>query len=326
VTAAPPGEGGATRRSVALIVFPGGFNWPIWVAATRGFFAAQGLDVRVTATPGSVHQWTSLALGEAQVAVTLMDNVIAYREGQGEAPVVVPDAIAVMGLDTRAMPALVALPDVRRYEDLRGRTLAVDAVKTGNALVLIAMLERGGLAPGSYRLARAGGVLQRFEALLRGGYAAALFNAPFDGLLRERGFTVLDTASSLLARFQGHVVAVRRTWADANRATLAALVRALRDALDWLYAPANREDALSIYNAHLPDADAAAAATAYSILFDAASGFVRDGALDVDGVAQVLALRAKYGEPRKALGDPLGYCDPSFVAEAAARRPGPLAA
>jgi ABC-type nitrate/sulfonate/bicarbonate transport system substrate-binding protein len=303
---------------VRLIVFPGGFNWPVWVAQEHGFLARHGVDVDVLPTPGSVHQWTSLAHGDADVAITLMDNVIAYREGQGEAPVTVPDAVAVMGFDNRAMPSLIASPAVVGYADLRGTTLAVDAVRTGNALVLIGMLERAGLARGDYRLARAGGVTQRYEAMLRGEYAAALFNSPFDGMLRERGFHVVDSAGSLLERFQAHVVAVRRPWAESHREQVVGFIRALLDALSWLYQATNRDDAYRIYMRRLRGSSLGAAQSAHAILFDPGTGFPPDGAIDVDGVREVIALRARHGEPRKALGDVDVYCDRSFLTQAAA--------
>jgi ABC-type nitrate/sulfonate/bicarbonate transport system substrate-binding protein len=304
---------------LTLIVFPGGFNWPVWVAQARGFLAAAGVEVEVSLTPGSVYQWTALAEGRADVAITLMDNVVAYREGQGEAEVVVPDATAVMGFDNRALPALVAQPAIARYGDLRGTTLAVDAVKTGNALVLVGMLETAGLRRADYALARAGGVKQRFEAMLRGEFSAALFNAPYDGLLRLRGFPVLDAASVLLPRFQGHVVAVRRGWAEARESTLVAFLRALLDALAWLYDPRNRGEALRIYRQQMPEASAADAETAYSFLFDPVSGFPRDGEIDRDGVRAVLAFRARYGEPRRELADVSAYCDMRFLGAASAR-------
>ena len=304
---------------LALNVFPGGFNWPVWAAGARGFFTRAGVDVDVMLTPGSVHQWTALADGRAGVAITLMDNVIAYREGQGEADVVVPDAIAVMGLDNRAMPSLVALPSIGGYAGLRGKTLAVDAVKTGNALALIGMLERAGLARSEYRLARAGGVKQRFEAMLRGEYSAALFNTPYDGLLRDRGFTVLDDASVLLPRFQGHVVAVRSVWAERNADLLVAFLRALLHALDWLYDPRNRDEAFAIYREQMPQAAPGDAETSYAFLFDTVTGFPRSGEIDREGVRAVLGLRARYGEPPKTLADPSAYCDSRFLAAASAR-------
>jgi ABC-type nitrate/sulfonate/bicarbonate transport system substrate-binding protein len=303
-------------RRVSLIVFPGGFNWPIWAARDRGGFERAGCPVDVVSTPGSVFQWTALAKGEVQVAVTLMDNVIAYREGQGAAGVVVDDAVALMGLDTRSMPALVTPPAIRTYAELEGGRLAVDALATGNALVLMGMLERNGLAPGTYRLEQAGGVSQRFEAMERHEYDGSLFNSPLDEHLRRRGFNVLDTASSLLPRFQGHVVAARRGWAEANRSVVTGLLRALVDALAWLYHPVNRAEATAIYLRNMPGATDADAAGAYSVLFDPLTGFAPDGAVDVDGVDQVLALRARYGQPRKALRPASDYHDARFLAEA----------
>src|SRR5882757_2798948 len=109
----------SSSAPVNLVVFPGAFNWPVWLAQDRGLFARNGVAVHVSEIPGSVVQWTSLAEGSADIAITLMDNVVAYREGQGEAPVTVADAIAVMASDALLMPALVTQPDIKSYEDLR---------------------------------------------------------------------------------------------------------------------------------------------------------------------------------------------------------------
>ena len=49
----------AAARPLELIVFFGGANWPLWVAADKGYFAAQGLEVNVTSTPAvSVNTWS----------------------------------------------------------------------------------------------------------------------------------------------------------------------------------------------------------------------------------------------------------------------------
>ena len=199
------------------MVFPGAFNWPVWVGQDRGLFAEKGVSVQVAETPGSVVQWTSLAEGHSDLAITLMDNVVAYREGQGEAPVTVPDAIAVMASDATAMPTLVTRPDIKSYADLRGQTLSVDAVLTGLALVLFGLLENGGLKKGDYKIVRTGGVIQRFEGLKRHEFAGALFNPPFSRQLEALGFHPLDTAASLMRNYQGHVVAARQSWAEKNK-------------------------------------------------------------------------------------------------------------
>ena len=202
---------------VRLMVFAGAFNWPIWVAQDCGIFARNGLAVSVSETPGSVVQWTSLAEGNSDVVITLMDNVVAYREGQGEAPVTVPDAIAVMASDALVMPALMTTPNVRSYDDLRGQTLSVDAATTGLALILYALLEKGGLKPDDYRIERTGGVLRRYEGLVKREFAGALFNTPFSSQLEELGYRQLDTAGSVMQRYQGHVVATKKRLGSAEQ-------------------------------------------------------------------------------------------------------------
>jgi hypothetical protein len=73
--------------SLEVIVFAGGFNWPIWSAQQQGYFASNGVEVHLTSTPGSEYQLKSLIEGQFDLAMTAIDNVIAYDEGQGEASV-----------------------------------------------------------------------------------------------------------------------------------------------------------------------------------------------------------------------------------------------
>lgn len=300
-------------NTVRLIVFPGAFNWPVWVAAAQGFFADEAVEVQVSETPGSVFQLSGLIRGDFDLAITLMDNVVAYREGQGEVPLIGEDLAAFMACDTRVYPSLVTLPEVRSYADLRGRTVSVDARTTGYALVLQAMLEHGGLAPQDYRIESVGGVLQRFESLLARKQAGALFNSPFESLLVARGFTMLDTAISVLGSYQGQVVAGRRSWAATNRGTLIGFIRALRRAIAWLYDPANRGQAFAIHDVNLPKARAGSNAIAYATLFDPRNGFPETGELDLEGLAKVIELRSRFGAPRKRLGQPFDYYDPTYL-------------
>lgn len=303
-------------RPVRLVVFPGGFNWPIWVAQSQGWFAANGIALEVTPTTGSVFQLTGLIEGRFDIAITLVDNVIAYRAGQGEVPAVGKDLLAFMAADTRVFPTLVTVPEVNRYADLRARSLSVDALTTGYALVLRAMLEHGGLEPHEYRLESVGGARERFRALADRKHAGCLLNSPFEALLRARGFNVLDTAIAVLGRYQGQVAAARNAWASANRALVVGFIRAFLRGIDWLYDPAHREEAFDIYRANAAEADADAPATAHTVLFDRDTGFPRDGAVDIEALRTVMSLRRKYGRPAQPLGAPSEYYDSSFLEEA----------
>ena len=144
----------AWAAKLELIVFPGGFNWPLWIAQDKGFFADNGLEVNITPTPGSVFQMQNLASGKFDIAFTNYDNVVAYMEGQGEAPLPQPpDFFVFMGVQYGAV-RLVANPEVKSIADLKGKSLAVDAATTGYAFVLRKMLQQGGLNEGDYTLDR----------------------------------------------------------------------------------------------------------------------------------------------------------------------------
>jgi ABC-type nitrate/sulfonate/bicarbonate transport system substrate-binding protein len=169
------------------------------------------------------------------------------------------------------------------------------------------------LKSGDYQLVRTGGVLARFEGLKRQEFAGALFNTPFSNQLQELGYRSLDTAASVMQRYQGHVVATRAGWAQKNSRALQGFLRALSDAIDWLYDPANRTDAFAIFRDHMPADDDKAAGIAYSVLFDPQTGFARKGAIDIDGITKVLELRSKFGQPPKPLGEPGRYFDLSYL-------------
>src|SRR6266571_4370250 len=177
----------APPKTVELIVFPGGFNWPVWIAQEKGLLAKNGIEVRLTPTVSSVFQLTNLIGGKFDIAMTAIDNLIAYREGQGEEPVPGPDLFAFMGGDNGFL-RLVAVPEVKTYTDLKGKTVSVDARTTGYAFVLFEMLERGGLRLDlDYKVERAGGFLQRFQALMEKKQAATLLATPFEFQAQAKG-------------------------------------------------------------------------------------------------------------------------------------------
>jgi hypothetical protein len=179
---------------VSAIVFPGGFNWPIWVAQDNGYFADGGIEVMLTPTPNSVFQLTALIEGKCDIVHTAIDNVIAYMEGQGEAPVSVePDIFAFMGGD-HGFLALVTQAEIKSFADLKGKTLSVDAMTTGYAFVLFDLLKRNGINQDDVTFERAGGVLERWQALQQKQHAGTMLITPFDLMAAAAGMNVLSRA------------------------------------------------------------------------------------------------------------------------------------
>jgi ABC-type nitrate/sulfonate/bicarbonate transport system substrate-binding protein len=304
----------STLPIVTVNVFPGGFNWGVYVGQSKGFFAEHRILVEVQGTPNSVTQMTDFSEGKFDIAMTAVDNIVAYVEGQGEAPIgPQPEFAAVMGSDSSFL-SLVASPSVSTIEDLRGQTVSVDAATTGYAFVLYEILRRHGLDKdkGDYQIARAGGMVQRWNALREGQHAATLLSAPYNIVAKNAGFRELVKATDVVGPYQGNVAAVRRTWARDNRGKVDAYIRAYRKAIAWLYEPRNRDDAIAVLRHHLPQMTQEMAETSYSELLDPARGFFRTCEIIRSGFDCVLELRSRYGLPKMQLTDPGKYCDLSF--------------
>lgn len=300
--------------TIRAIVFPGGFNWPIFAAQDLGFFAGQGLDVSIVPTGDSKQQMAGLIDGEFEIAMTAIDNVYAFNAGQGEAPTrAEANLVAVMGADSGFLH-LVGLPETESASALRGRRVAVDALTTGYAFVLLRILERAGLSREDVSFVEAGGVMARFEKLLRQEFDATLLVSPFDAAAENKGFARLGSGLDALGTYQGVVAAVRRDWAKANEKTIVGYITAWRQALDWLFDPANREAALALLLKHLPHMEPAVAAITYDILLDPKTGFYRDSALNIEGAQVALDLRRDYGAPDAELGTVEDHIDARFHA------------
>jgi len=289
-------------------VFPGGFNWPIFAAMETGLFAGNGIEIALQATTGSVAQMAGLAAGEFEIAMTAFDNIVAYVEGQGEAPIgPQPEFFAFLGSDDSFL-SLVGKSEIIDAADVRGRKVSVDAATTGYAFALFDMLAQSGLNEGDYTVVRVGGMAQRFQDLCSGDTAATLLSSPYDLLAGNVGLRVI---ARLPPPYQGNVGAARRVWARRNAEVVAAFIRSYVAAIGWLYDAANKPRACAILQHHVSGMTPDLAEASYTRLLDPQSGFFRDGRLHKDGVRRVLDLRTRYAKPRRPL-DPAKYISDEY--------------
>jgi len=296
---------------VTVNVFPGGFNWPSFVGQQKGFFERNGITVTLQPTPNSVAQMTGLAEGKFDIAITAFDNIVAYVEGQGEAPIgAQSEFFAFMGSDSGFL-SLVVAPDVKKFADLKGKTLSVDARTTGYAFVLFDVLKRNGLAEDDYKIEKVGGMAQRWDALRDRKQAGTLLSAPFNILASEQHFNQLAQATKVIGPYQGNVAATRRSWARENRTKVIAFIRSYAQAIDWLYDKANHDEAITILLNNVQMSPGIAERT-YDELLDPKDGFFRKARVSTEGLRTVLALRSRYADAKKKLFDPLKYYDPSY--------------
>ena len=196
-----------------LINFPGAPNLPIFIAQERGFFEEAGVAPVLHTTPSSTYQIEHLMRDKYQIAGTAIDNVVAYTEGQGAVAFdKTPDVFAFMGA-TQLELSFVVAPDIKNFADLKGKTVALDAMATGFAFILYRMLDNADVSRDDVTMVQVGSTPDRWESVETGKHAGTLTIEPFTAMAQAAGFRVLESSLQTVESYQGGSFAARRRWA-----------------------------------------------------------------------------------------------------------------
>lgn len=301
----------AQSTKLTVIVFPGVQNLPLFAARMNGFFVKRGLDVEIKGTPNSQELRDGLAEGRYEIAHSAVDNAVAMAE------MAKVDIVVLMGGDN-SFNNLYVQPDVKSYADLRGKTLAVDAVDTAYAFQLYDILKMNGLKQGQYKVNPVGGTPLRLKAMIedKANAAAAMMNPPFSIQAEKAGLKKMATVASAIGPYQGSAMFALRSWAPANRELIEHYIQAYVDGLRWTLDPANKDKAIALLRDNLklsPDI----AAASYAVAADPKTGFTKDAQIDMQGFETVLKLRAElHGDWRGKAPAPAQYLDLSYYEHA----------
>lgn len=302
-------------KELNIVLFGGSMATAVYVAEDAGLFDGENLVVNVKNTPNSIYLMTELVKGTYDIAQASIDNFFAYQAGQGAASLDRdPDLRIVMGGSTMKLD-LVVSQDVNSYDDFRGESLGVDALTTGWAFVLKKMLELGGFSESDYEFVETGNTTKRVDALRAGEYRATLLVGNYIIQAHDAGFKTLDDSLSSLGSYQGSSFGVSKAWAESNRETLVAFMRAYIKAMEIVYDESRRDEVVRSVVKHTSMEPAIARKT-IDQLTSGSQGLTPKAALDMDGVATVLVLRNEYGRPHADLSNLDDFVDLSYYQDA----------
>jgi ABC-type nitrate/sulfonate/bicarbonate transport system substrate-binding protein len=300
----------AEDTKLAVIVFPGIPNLPIFAAQAKGFFAKRGLDVDLRFTPNSEELRNGLAEGRYQIAHSAIDNAFAMKDKANV-------DIAVVSGGDNSFNHLIVRPEVTSLADVKGKTVVVDAIDTAYAFQLYDILRQNGLSKGDYQINPVGGTPMRLEAMLKDkGMVAGMMNPPFSVNAQKAGLKSMGTAAAALGAYQGTSMFVLRRWAQANADPLVKYLQAYIEGVRWTLDKNNKPEAVALLVERLklpPDV----AAQSYDIATDPKEGYDKDAALNMEGVKNVLRLRAQFAGDGAPAG-PETYIDLSYYQKAKA--------
>ena len=293
-------------------VFPGPQHLALYVAKDKGLFAKRGLSVDVEFTPTSKEQRDALADGRAQIAQAAVDNAVAMVESAKKDVIIVSDG-------SNGMLSLFVRPEVKSYDDIRGKAVVVDAPDTAYALVLYKMLALKGVRRSEYDIFQGGDCMRRLNGIRDPKNAAVLLNFPCTVLAEREGYPNWGSAAEALGAYQADGAFVMREWAQQHRETLVNYLQAIVEALRWASRPENRAETAAIVAKYLKVAPDVAEKSVEGAL-GPHGGLDKDARVNMAGFRNMLQLRA---EMIGGLPDirPEKYLDLSYYERAVAGLP-----
>jgi len=159
------------------------------VAAKRGFFKDEGLDVEVIRMAANVSV-TALSTGDIDYTMIFASVVRGALRG-------LPMKVVASYMDS-STHTLIARPEYKALKDLKGKTLGVSTYGATSDVVARMMFKQGGVDPErDLRIVTLGGDRARFAALKEGLVEVAVLSPPADSEANKLGFNVLARAYEL---------------------------------------------------------------------------------------------------------------------------------
>lgn len=276
---------------------------PVWAAIDQGFFADEGLDVEISFL-GSDVQIQALLDGALDIAIAPPEGILQNAYAGGPLRM-------IAGNSGKLSHWLMAVPDIKTIEQLRGRTFGILNKTEGSLFHFLELAEKHGLEyPGSFKVQDTGGAPARHRALIAGTLDAGLQSVPWCFLGEDLGLTKLADISDYVPDWQFNTVNANLGWCRRNPAVAEAFLRALLRAVRWTYA--NREASAGIAARHM-EIEPQYTLRAWDY-FTSLGKLTEDMRINVPGLDKVIEVQVKAGMlPADAKGSLQRYVDQTWL-------------
>jgi NitT/TauT family transport system substrate-binding protein len=215
-------------------------HWPVYIGLTKGYYAAEDLKLDLIFIQSSAALVQQLTAGSLDLALStgLADPIRAIDRGS---------PIAIVRIEMQAPPyTLLAKPAIKRWADLKGKTISIGGPKDITRIYLERMAGPNGVKPADYDTVFAGATSARFSALTAGGVDAAILLPPYNFYAESAGFTNLGNTIDYAPELPFAGAVVGRAWATSHKTTLAKVLSVHNKSMAWFSDPANRAEAIKI--------------------------------------------------------------------------------
>ena len=160
-------------------------NGSIWVAEDKGLFRKHGIDVEVIVVGG----------GGARVVSSLVAGDLHFSVGGGEGSVRSQirgaDTVIVASSLSKGLQRIMARPEIKSYQELKGRRIGITQYGSAAHLVLLLMLQKWNMRTDQVQILQVGSSPAMLASLDKGGIDAAVLTLPTFFVAEDRGYRIV---------------------------------------------------------------------------------------------------------------------------------------
>jgi NitT/TauT family transport system substrate-binding protein len=195
-----------------------------WIAQEAGLFKKYNLEVPlVFVTPGAPSVAAILS-GDSEVAVIGAAS-IARPVVQGN-----KDPVFIGGIKSILTHSVVAKPEIKRPQDLRGKKIGVSRIGSNPHYFAVQALRRVGLESRDVSYIQTGGAPETLAALVAQGIDAAILTVPTDGQALKLGYHYVIYGPDLKIAYAATTFTTRRSIIAKRGPVIGRFMRAMAEA------------------------------------------------------------------------------------------------
>ena len=189
----------------------GATNGSIWVAEEKGLFRKHGVDVEVIFIGG----------GGARVVSSLLAGDINFSVGGGEGSIRSQmrgaETVIASSTLTKGLQRILAKPEIKTYQDLKGRKIGITQFGSAAHLVLALMLKKWNMRPDQVQTLQVGSSPALLASLDKGGIDAAVLTLPTFFLAEDKGYRVVGDPMTMDIYYLQNTLESTRSFLRKNR-------------------------------------------------------------------------------------------------------------
>jgi len=233
---------------------------PLWITEEQGILAKYGLQAQQVYLRGAPVLVAGMASGDIHFGRSGGSATLA-AVGAGH------DFKVIASFSSRNSYDLMARPNIKRAEELRGKKIAVTSIGGSSWMGVMLWLEHFGLDPqrDNIQLLVVGDQLVQMQAVESGVADAAGLDGVFSKQLRAKGFNLLGEYSDLKSAIVGQAMVVPQAFLTRHGDIAENYLKSEVEALAFAMAPKNKPTVIKLLMKRLKT-DAAGAEEGYQDL------------------------------------------------------------